>query len=84
MCEHSGSDTDRETIADILSREFNDRIYSVEDGVVWVSGANAQSPAAARKMARMLAHCYDIPTSLIYDDDAAEHGGVQFNWGVSA
>ncbi|EMA01804.1 hypothetical protein C437_15331 [Haloarcula vallismortis ATCC 29715] len=76
--------SDREEVSEILSREFNDRIYTVEDDVIWVSGTNAHCATVARKMARMLAHCHDIPTSLVYDDDAVAHGGVQFNWGESA
>jgi len=35
-------------------------------------------------MARDLAYSHDIPTSLVYDDDAVAFGGVQFNWGEAA
>jgi len=73
-----------ERVKKILNRHYSDRVYSVEDGVVWVSGMNANCTSVARQMAKNLAHSYDIPTSLIYDDDAARFGGVQFNWGDSA
>jgi len=78
----TGSGTYR--IAELLEEEFGDRVYSVEDGVVWVSGMNSQCPSVARRMARYLAYSHDIPTSLVYDDDAVAFGGVQFNWGEAA
>lgn len=78
------SATDSEQIEEVLNEHYGDRIYSVEDGVVWVSGMNASCGSVARRMAKDLAHGHDIPTSLVYDDDAARFGGVQFNWGESA
>lgn len=72
---------DASRVEKILEAEFGDRIYAVEDDVVWVSGANARSASVARRMARELAYGHDIPTSPVYDDDAARFGGVQFNWG---
>jgi hypothetical protein len=73
-----------ERVAEILDKEFGDRVYSVEDDVVWVSGMNPGCASLARRMAKTLAHGYDIPAGLVYDDDAARFGGVQFNWGESA
>jgi len=77
-----GDGTDR--VEQILDEHYGDRVYSVEDGVVWVSGINANCASIARRMAKDLAHGYDIPAGLVYDDGAARFGGVQFNWGESA
>lgn len=71
-------------VEDILNRQFGDRVYSVEDGVVWVSGMNSSCYSVARRMAMTLVHGHDIPASLVYEDNAARFGGVQFNWGESA
>lgn len=70
----------RNRVASILAEEYGDRVYSVEDGLVWVSGMNAQCPQVASRMARSLAHAHDIPTGLVHDDDAARFGGVQFRF----
>lgn len=78
----SSDDTDQ--IAEILGREFGDRVYSVENGVVWVSGMNSGCKSLAQRMAKTLAHGHDIPAGLVYDDGATRFGGVQFNWGDSA
>ena len=67
-----------------LEEHYPDRVFVVEDGVVWVSGMNASCPTVARDMARTLVHAYDVPCGLVYDDGAAANGGVQFNWGESA
>lgn len=82
MTETSTRGADR--VATILDREFGDRVYSVEDGVVWVSGMNSGCTSIARRMATTLAHGHDIPTGLVVDDGAARFGGVQFNWGDAA
>lgn len=71
-------------VEEILEEQFKERVYAVEDGIVWISGMNAACGSVARKMARYLTHTHDIPTSLVYDDDATKFGGVQFNWGESA
>lgn len=73
-----------EDVEELLDDGFGDRIYTVEDDTVWVSGMNANCTSVARQMARTLAHDHDIPTSLVYDDGAARFGGVQFNWGPAA
>lgn len=73
-----------ERIERILTEEFGDRVFTVEDGVVWVSGMNAGCESLARRMAETLVHSHDIPAGLVYDDDAARFGGVQFNWGEHA
>ena len=77
------------TIADverILEDEFESRVFSVEEGIVWVSGMNVNPPcpSLARRMANTLVHTHDIPCGLVYDDDAVRFGGVQFNWGGRA
>jgi len=75
----------RERVASILDSEFGDRVYTVEaNGTVWVSGMNAYCASVGRRMAKTLAHAHDIPAGLVYDDDAVQHGGVQFHWGEVA
>jgi hypothetical protein len=73
-----------ERVREILDDEFGDHVFNVEDGVVWVSGMNSHCGVVASSMAKTLAHGHDIPAGLVYDDDAARFGGVQFNWGESA
>lgn len=68
-------------VEEILEREFGDRVYSVEDGVVWISGMNSGCPTIARRMSDMLVS-HDIPCGLVYDDGASRFGGVQFNYYV--
>lgn len=65
----------------VLEQEHGDSVYAVEDGVVWVSGMNAHCFAVARRMAHTLV-AHDIPCGLVYDDDAVQFGGVQFNYGA--
>jgi len=74
----------QEDVREILGEEFDDRVFAVEDGAVWISGMNSSCSSIARRMARTLAHTHDVPTSLVYDDGADRFGGVQFNWGESA
>jgi len=50
-------------VENILDNQFSDRIYSVEDGVVWVSGMNQHCGSVARQMADTLVRV-DIPCSL--------------------
>jgi len=78
------SDPRTNRVEKILTDEFGDRVFSVEDGIVWVSGMNAHCASIARRMAKTLAHGHDIPASLVYDDRAARFGGVQFNYGENA
>lgn len=78
----STSGTDR--VEQILDEEFGDRVFVVEDDLVWVSGMNSSCGSVARRMAKSLTHSYDIPTSLVHNDDAARFGGVQFRYGVHA
>jgi len=73
----------RTEVEELLNDVHADRVFSVEEDVVWVSGMNAGSPRVARKMARTLVK-HDIPAGLVYDDDAVQHGGVQFNYGDAA
>ena len=74
----------KERIGEHLEAHFEDRVYSVEDGVVWVSGMNANCGSLARRMAKEIVHGLDIPCSLVYDDDAVQFGGVEFRYGGSA
>lgn len=67
-------------VSQILDTQFSDRVYSVADGVVWVSGMNSRCHGVARSMAKELVHGHDIPCSLVYDDGASRFGGVQFNY----
>lgn len=69
-----------ERVKTVLGEQFPNRVYSVEDGVVWVSGMNSNCPSVARRMAQELVHGHDIPCSLVYDDGASRFGGVQFNY----
>jgi len=75
-------DTDelKDRVEELLDDVHGDRVYAVEDGIVWVSGMNAHCPTVARRMARTLVK-HGVPTGLVYDDDAVRHGGVQFNFG---
>lgn len=81
------TDTLTERVEQLLDDVHGDRVYTVEDGedgpVVWVSGMNARCPAVARRMARTLT-THGIPAGLVYDDDAVQNGGVQFNVGPRA
>lgn len=70
-------------VRELLESMFPSRVFSVEDGTVWVSGMNSGCPMVARRMARTLV-TNDIPCSLVYDDDADQYGGVQFNYGAAA
>jgi hypothetical protein len=75
--------SDIEAVREILNKKYPDRIFSVEEGVVWVSGMNSDCAYIAHRMAESLAY-RDIPTGLVHDDDAVQFGGVQFRWGDSA
>ena len=77
-------ETETQRVREILDAKFETHVYSVEDGVVWVSGMNSGCMGVARSMAKHLVHTHDIPASLVYDDNAAAFGGVQFNWGEAA
>ena len=79
-----GTDESRERVKRILGQNYPDRVFSVEDGIVWVSGMNSGCAGIARRMAKDLAYNHDIPTGLVYDDGAEAFGGVQFNYGEAA
>lgn len=66
-------------VKEILEAEYSERVYEVEDGVVWVSGMNSSCSFVAESMAKTLM-AHDIPCGLVYDDDATQLGGVQFNY----
>ena len=61
----------------------SDRVFSVEDDVVWVSGMNARCQSVANRMARTLVK-HGIPAGLVHDDNAVQFGGVQFRYGCNA
>ena len=67
----------------ILKTVYSDRIFSVEDDVVWVSGMNHNCRSIANSMAKTLSN-NDIPAGIVYEDNAELNGGVQFNYGNSA
>lgn len=73
----------REEVRELLENVHADRVFSVEEDVVWVSGMNAGCPRVARKMARTLVK-HGIPAGLVYDGGAVRFGGVQFNYGEAA
>jgi hypothetical protein len=77
------ADVTIDEVEELLAGAYDDRIYTVENDVVWVSGMNQQCTYVARRMAKHLT-ANDIPTSLVYDDGAVRFGGVQFNWGEDA
>jgi hypothetical protein len=75
--------TNRVEVERLLEEHYSDVVYNLEDGVVWVSGMNAQCRHKAELMAAMLSR-HDIPTSLLHDDDAKQNGGLQFRYGDNA
>lgn len=77
------TDVAADGVRELLDELYEDRVYSVEDGAVWVSGMNEHCPRVARDMVQYLL-LNDIPCSLVYDDGAAANGGVQFNYGKAA
>lgn len=79
----SGVDATKTEVTALLREQYPDRVFAVEQDVVWVSGMNANCPRVARHMARTLIK-EDIPCSLVYDDDAEMYGGVVFRYGGDA
>lgn len=75
--------TTSDGVQHILSDRFSNRIYSVEDGLVWVSGANQHCESIARRMADTLVR-EGIPCSLVHSDGSSQFGGVQFRYGDNA
>lgn len=73
----------RDRAEKLLRDLYSDRVFSVEDGIVWVSGMNENCRFVARSMAETLVK-HDIPAGLVHDDDAVDHGGVQFRYGENA
>jgi len=69
----------------LLNDVHGDRVFSVEDDRVWVSGMNVHCTRVAENMAQTLIK-HDIPASLVHDDGvhAANNGGVQFRYGEHA
>ena len=74
----------KDTIEQIVDEQFPNRVVSVEERVVWVSGMNANCVLIANRIAKELVHGYDIPCSLVYHDDADRFGGVEFRYGDAA
>jgi hypothetical protein len=75
--------TEREYAESILEDHHSDRVFTVEDDVVWVSGMNANCRTAARNMAQSLLKA-DVPCGPVHDDGAVANGGVQFRYGEAA
>ena len=80
MSNENGANDLKNRVENLLDDVHGDRVYAVEDGQVWVSGMNARCPAVARRMTRTLVK-HGVPCGLVYDDDAVQFGGVQFNFG---
>lgn len=74
---------DSDEVEELLEDVHEGCVFSVEDGLVWVSGMNARCPSVARRMAETLVK-HDIPAGLVHDDDAVRFGGVQFRYGNAA
>lgn len=72
----------QDRVESLLNDVHGDRIFSVEDGKVWVSGANARCKGVAEDLALTLV-THGIPCGLVHDDGvhAADFGGVQFRYG---
>mgnify|MGYP000323606981 CR=1 FL=1 len=75
--------TDSEAVEELLNNSHPDRVFNVEDDIVWVSGLNERCRFIANDMARSLSDA-GIPTSLVFDDDAYRNGGVCFRYGTNA
>lgn len=73
----------RKEAEELLRDVHADRVFTVEDGLVWVSGMNARCGVEARRMAKTLVK-HDIPAGLVHDDGAEMFGGVQFRYGENA
>lgn len=82
MSEQHATQTD---VEELLRNVHADRTFVVDDGVVWVSGQNADCRHVAEKMAKTLVK-HDIPAGLPYSDGVhmVKNGGVQFNFGENA
>lgn len=78
--DQSTAELDRKEVEDLLNDVHGDRVFAVEEDVIWVSGMNASCGRVARRMARTLTK-HGIPAGLVYDDDFDVNGGVQFNYG---
>lgn len=80
------TDVTPDEVRELLDDVHADRVFSVEDGVVWVSGMNAHCKRVAEDIAKTLRMHFDTPTSLVHDDGihAVDFGGVQFRYGKNA
>lgn len=79
-------DVSRDEVEELLDELHPDRVFAVEDGLVWVSGMNAHCGRVAEDLAKTLRMHFDTPTSLVHDDGihAVDFGGVQFRYGADA
>lgn len=78
------TDVTRQEAKELLDELYPDRVFAVEDGVVWVSGMNVSCKRVAEDIATTLRKHLDTPTSLVYDDGAVRFGGVEFRYGANA
>jgi hypothetical protein len=72
-------------VREILEDAHPNRVFTVEEGIVWVSGMNSQCTFVAESMAQTLVE-HDIPAGLVHDDGvhAMNNSGVQFRYGENA
>lgn len=70
-------------VRELLDELHPDRVFSVGDDTVWVSGMNANCTSVAETLAQTLVR-HDIPCGLVHDDNAEHFGGVQFTYGEAA
>ncbi len=71
-----------ERVEQILNDHYGDRVFTVTENTVWVSGINQNCRTVAESMAQELTS-HDIPVGLIFDDDAVRFSGVEFRFGRS-
>lgn len=74
-----------QAVRELLENVHDDRVFVVEERIVWVSGMNSHCKQVAEDIAKTLL-MHDVPAGLVHDDGihAVDNGGVQFCYGVSA
>lgn len=75
----------QEEVRELLEDVHSDRVFSVEEDVVWISGMNASCGFVARQIAKTLVK-HGIPAGLVHEDGvhAVNNGGLQFRYGENA
>lgn len=83
MTEDNETTTDEKSEKDhvrtVLESQFPDRVFSVEEKHVWVSGMNQSCKSVAERMTEELTF-RGFLCGLVHDDEAHRHGGFQFRW----